>query len=138
MIIGAGSSKEAGFPTGLELRDHLARMLSLRFEYGGGQQSGDKQLGSYLRQLAQNDSGRANALLDAARSVARKLPQVTSIDALLSLLNDPNAISIAKMAITVAIAKSEANSAVMQIDMVSMRAGIFLRYRRRGTENSLI
>lgn len=113
-------------------------MLSLRFEYGGGQQSGDKQLGSYLRQLAQNDSGRANALLDAARSVARKLPQVTSIDALLSLLNDPNAISIAKMAITVAIAKAEANSAVMQIDMVSMRAGIFLRYRRRGTENSLI
>lgn len=111
LILGAGASKEAGFPLGLELRDQLTAMLSIVFS-SDRQLSGDRVLGRYLQSLTQDDEAKALRLLEAARMVSRKLPQVPSIDALLSILSDPDAVAIAKAAICVAISRAEGDSLV--------------------------
>lgn len=111
LVLGAGASKEVGFPLGLELRDTLATMMEIRYDWRTVT-SGDRQLGAFLMGLANRDQQMAQRLHDAALSVVDKLPQVSSIDALLSLLTNEDAVIVAKMAIVLAIARSEASSAV--------------------------
>ena len=41
IVIGAGASKEARLPTGVELRHKIAALLDIRFEFGSRKISGD-------------------------------------------------------------------------------------------------
>jgi len=49
-VIGAGASKEAGLPTGYELKSKISKLLDIRFDqFGSKQKSGDYQIMAALR-----------------------------------------------------------------------------------------
>ena len=108
-VIGAGASKDAGFPLGSELKDIIQEKLDIRFSRST-QVAGDRRLGRYIMDVANQDHPKAQAMQDAALMVVRKLPQVASIDTLLSLLENPDAVALAKMAIVSTISNAERSS----------------------------
>jgi len=48
-VVGAGASYEANLPTGNELKDRIAKLLDIRFEFDS-QKSGDYEIQQALRQ----------------------------------------------------------------------------------------
>ena len=80
-IFGAGASKEAGLPTGVELKKQISSMLDIRFDHRD-QKSGDYVITQALRDLVKTEDGRRgdiNPYLHQAWHIRDALPLAISI-----------------------------------------------------------
>lgn len=81
LIVGAGASKEFGLPVGSELKQRIASLLDIRFDYNQ-QKSGDHQIRAALEAAVRQPDGRRdiNPHLHAAWRIRDAMPQAISID----------------------------------------------------------
>src|SRR5690348_6534950 len=80
IIVGAGASKELGLPIGCELKQKIAKLLDIRFDFRD-QKSGDHYICSALRLVAhQYALPDINPFLQAAWMIRDAMPQAISID----------------------------------------------------------
>lgn len=78
-VVGAGASYEAGLPTGFELKEHISRLLDIRYDFR--QKSGDYFIDAALRQLREREGSRdINGLLAKRWSIRDNLHSAISID----------------------------------------------------------
>ena len=83
IIVGAGGSKEAGLPIGIELTANIANRVDIRFSEFNGQSSGDHEITAALNSHATDVDGRPgdiNSYLDACGRIRDAMPQAISID----------------------------------------------------------
>ena len=106
-IVGAGASKEASLPTGVELKSQIASLLDIT------QTSGDQEIAAALRYQARLNSNPQNTgpYFLAARQVRDAMPQGISIDNFIEAHSGNKNIEIcAKLAIARAILVAETKS----------------------------
>jgi hypothetical protein len=113
-VIGAGASKEAGLPTGDELKSKIAKLLDIRFPDRYNQKSGDYIICDALRHLVKSPDGRSgdiNPYLHEAWHVVKAMPQAISIDNFIDTHRDNTKIAICgKLAIVKSILDAEKHS----------------------------
>jgi hypothetical protein len=113
-VIGAGASKEVGLPTGLELKDTIAQLLNIKFEYGVKQVSGDYLIKESLSRHVNKIEGPGKSIdeyLHAAYHIVDALPQAISIDNFIDTQRGNDKISLCgKLAIVRSILQSEKRS----------------------------
>jgi hypothetical protein len=111
-ILGAGSSKEIGIPTGGELKALIADLLDIHFDDFGGQPRGDRLIGEAIRLSAQQQGSRdANPYFHAARRITDGMPLASSIDEFINVhRNDKNVELCGKLAIVKSILDAERGS----------------------------
>lgn len=110
LILGAGSSQEAGLPVGEELKKHVAQMLDIRFAESGRLQSGDASIVDAVRHHIHPDRN-PNPHRHAACRIAAAMPQAISIDNFLDAHKDDEKIQICgKLAIVQGILAAERRS----------------------------
>lgn len=120
LVIGAGASKEAGLPLGLELKSRIAKALDIRFDISGTSRiSGDQKIESALRIITQGPNGMRgdiNPHLYACWSIRDAMPQAASIDNYIDAHRDNNLIAeCGKLAIAISILEAESNC-LLRID----------------------
>lgn len=110
-ILGAGSSKEVGMPTGDELKNIIHEKLNFRFDWSK-QESGDRKIPEQLRQYVASIGQRdTNSYYEAARTIKKALPLSISIDNVIEAYNhDSNAELMGKVSIVSSILGAEQNS----------------------------
>ena len=110
-VIGAGASKEANLPTGLELKNTIAQLLDIRFPDGYTQKSGDFTIYEALRHFVKeenNQNGDINSYLHEAWHVTSAMPQAISIDNFIDTHRDNAKIALCgKLAIVKSILDAE-------------------------------
>jgi hypothetical protein len=111
-ILGAGSSKEANLPTGIELAPQISKLLDIRFEDGGRRVgTGDQIIEQSLRTIAQRQGRNANELFRKCRQIGAGIGYTTSIDNYINLhADDPDIALCGKIAIVRAILQAEHGS----------------------------
>jgi hypothetical protein len=114
-IIGAGASREVGFPLGLELKQTISTLLDIRFADGFRQLSGDHDITETFRHIARGDAARRgdiNPLLHVCWLIRDAMPQAMSIDNFLDAHNEnSDLVWCGKLAIAQAILQAEKQSA---------------------------
>ena len=112
-IVGAGASREAGLPTGHKLKETIADLLDMRFDFSE-QISGDDYICDALRiyvsqpEIQEKD---INPYLHAARRIRDAMPQAISIDSFIDTHNGDKKIELCgKLAIVRSILDAERNS----------------------------
>lgn len=81
IVVGAGASKECNLPTGLELKNVIARLLDIRFERGFRMNSGDPCICDAISTFVERTGSRnINPHLRAAWRIRDAMPQAISID----------------------------------------------------------
>lgn len=114
-IVGAGASKEANMPTGLELRGLIARALNIHTNLSEVV-SGDAQILEALSIVARTGqpySENLESFRNAAQRIRRALPQAMSIDSYIDSHSGDKEIELCgKLAIVKTILKAEAKSTV--------------------------
>lgn len=110
-ILGAGSSKEIGMPTGDELKDRIHEKLSFRFDMGR-QEAGDRIIAEQLRRYVVSKGEREmTAYYEAAHTIKKALPLSISIDNVIEAhSHDPHAELMGKVSIVSSILGAELNS----------------------------
>src|SRR5258707_10670754 len=78
-IVGAGASQEADLPTGVQLRDTIAKKLDLTFN-PASPSKGDPDIASELRNYAQRTNTDASTYFREAGKIRDAMPQAISID----------------------------------------------------------
>lgn len=113
IVVGAGASKEAGLPTGQELKTHIVNLLDIRFDWRE-QKSGDPTICEALRlhvkqtEPASND---INPHLRAAHHICDAMPQAISIDNFIDAHSEDKKIELCgKLAIVRSILHAEKQS----------------------------
>ena len=111
IVVGAGASSECKFPTGLELKTEIARLLDLKFT-GFEMASGDALIWEAIRIQVQNEGTRDfNPYLTAGRRIRDAMPQAISIDNFIDCHAGSKHLEICgKLGIARAILQSERNS----------------------------
>lgn len=114
-VIGAGASKEAGLPTGDDLKKKIAHLLDIRFDmFGHRQESGDTTIKDALQLIVQHDHmhpGKINTYLHEAWHIRDALPQALSIDNFIDSQSGNEKLSICgKLAIIRSILEAEKDS----------------------------
>lgn len=113
-VIGAGASKEANLPTGLELKSKIAQLLDIRFPDGYNQNGGDFTITEALRALTRDENGRngdINPYLHEAWHIRDAMPQSISIDNFIDTHRDNQKIALCgKLAIVQSILEAEKKS----------------------------
>ena len=113
IVIGAGASKEAGLPTGYELKDKISNILDIRFKYGGEQISGDSYIYNAIQELVQRKfvDLDINPYLMEAWKIRDAMPQALSIDNYLDAHQGNDKLELCgKLAITRSILGAERDS----------------------------
>ena len=122
LVLGAGASREAGLPTGSELKPKIASALDIRYRSGREMVSGDRLIAQALMILTENQ-GRpqdVNAYLHTARLISGAMPQAESIDNFINSHKKDNRVAeCGKIAIAKCILDAEASS-YMHIDHSNM------------------
>jgi hypothetical protein len=111
-ILGAGASFEARLPTGDQLRDKIASLLDMSFEFGD-QKKGDLIIADAIRIQAKrtNDPKRGSTYVQAAQRIKSGMQYAISIDNYLHQhRNDKEAEFCGKLAIVRAILDAEHGS----------------------------
>jgi hypothetical protein len=112
-IIGAGASKEAGLPTGVELKQKISNMLDIRFDHYD-QKSGDYSITQALRNLVQTEDGQRgdiNPYIHQAWHIRDALPMAISIDNFIDSQRENEEIKLlGKLAIIKSILEAEQTS----------------------------
>lgn len=112
-VLGAGSSFEAGMPTGSELKEKISSSLSLRTDNFGRMEGGDDTIRTALYAKGQQpgSSHSVNDYYQAARRISTAMPQAPSIDNFIdSHRSNPTIAAVGKLAIASAIIKAEQGS----------------------------
>ena len=114
-VIGAGASKEANLPTGVELKSQIAQLLDIQFGRGGYQQeTGDFIISNALEEHVKNADGRRgdiNPYLYEAWHIRDALPLAISIDNFIDSQSGNDRLALCgKLAIVRAILEAEENS----------------------------
>lgn len=114
-IIGAGASKEANLPTGIELKEKIMDLLNIKFDrFGGDVEEGDYVIAQAMKILSSKPiqpTSSIQALFNASHQIKNSLPQAISIDNLIHMRKDDKNIEICgKMAIVRAILTAEKKS----------------------------
>jgi hypothetical protein len=79
-VVGAGASREAGLPTGAELKRIIASKLDIKYRYGYELISGNPEIAEALREQAQQNGQDPNLFLHEAHKISDAMPQAISID----------------------------------------------------------
>jgi hypothetical protein len=112
-IIGAGASKEANLPTGIELKSEISHLLDIRFD-NYKQNHGDYLITNALREHVKNPDGRngdINPFIQEARHIRDALPLAISIDNFIDAHKENEKIALCgKLAIVRSIIKAERRS----------------------------
>lgn len=109
VVIGAGASKEADLPLGVELKSRISRLTTFIFEYGGFQ-DGDYDFYNELRRAPQFSQQTENLRVACAK-VSRGINFVSSVDSFLEIHGvDPDIQICTKAAIAQIILKAEGSS----------------------------
>ena len=125
MIVGAGASKEFGLPVGSELKQKIASLLDIRFDFNQ-QKSGDYQIRSALEFAVRQPDGRRdiNPHLHAAWRIRDAMPQAISIDNFIDNHQGDEKIELCgKLAIVKSILDAEKRSKIY-VDPSNNRNGI--------------
>jgi len=113
-IVGSGASKEAGLPTGYELKEKIANLLNIIFKDGYTQSGGDRQICEAIRiHVKQSEINKRdiNPYLHAAWRIRDAMPQAISIDNFIDTHNDDKKIELCgKLAIVLSILDAERSS----------------------------
>ncbi len=112
-VLGAGSSFEAGMPTGSELKGKISSSLALKVDNFSRMAGGDDTIREALYAKGQGP-GSAHSVNDyyqAARRICTAMPQAPSIDNFIdSHRSNPTIATVGKLAIASAILKAERGS----------------------------
>ena len=114
-VVGAGASKEAGLPTGNELKAKIAEKLCFKFdEFGSKQLAGDSEiLGTLKKHVAAliTFPNEINSYVHAGQRIANAMPQAISIDNFIDSHQGDEKIELCgKLAIVKSILEAEKNS----------------------------
>jgi hypothetical protein len=114
VVIGAGASKEAGLPTGTELKATIATLLDIQLESGHRVRRGDALIFEALIARASSDpalKAKVGSLLAAARQISEAMPYAISIDNFLDAHRENEKIELCgKLAIVRSILDAERKS----------------------------
>jgi hypothetical protein len=147
-VIGAGASKEAGLPTGHELKTTISKLLDIRFEHWN-QISGDKSIKSSLDYIVKNGDENLDSInpyLHEAWHIRDALPLAISIDNFIDSQRNNKKIAICgKLAITKAILEAERASKLYfkptgtqpEINLSSLEQTWYLPFFQLLTENCI-
>lgn len=123
MVIGAGASKEVGFPTGAELKDQIAERLDFRFSneivsYRRKRLGGDDEIFDTLSRRSHSEGQQGvQHYLDAARLIREAMPTAKSIDHFLNSHKGNKYVEICgKLAIAKSILQAEHTSKLFVSD----------------------
>jgi hypothetical protein len=125
LIVGAGASKEFGLPLGSELKQKIASLLDIRFDFNQ-QKSGDYQIRSALESAVRQPDGHRdiNPHLHAAWRIRDAMPQAISIDNFIDNHQGDEKIELCgKLAIVKSILNAEKGSKIF-VDPSNNRNGI--------------
>lgn len=125
LIVGAGASKELGLPVGSELKQKIASLLDIRFDFHQ-QKSGDYQIRSALESAVRQPDGQRdiNPHLHAAWRIRDAMPQAISIDNFIDNHQGDEKIELCgKLAIVKSILDAEKGSKIY-VDPSNNRNGI--------------
>lgn len=144
-VIGAGASKEAGLPTGEELKKDISELLNLRWHHGM-QVSGDSVIAEAIS--CSRKAGGKNKIyketIMSACQISHALPLAISIDNFIDAHRDnKNIIFCSKLAIVSAILAAECKSLLYfkndkgeaSINFDALQDTWYLRFFRIITEN---
>jgi len=112
-IIGAGASKEANLPTAQELKQTIANLLDLYFEYDSRHMNGDYDIYQAINIHIHNKFTNVDITpyIHAALHICKAMPQSISIDNFIDTHKDDKKIELCgKLAIVKAILEAERNS----------------------------
>ena len=113
-VVGAGASEEARLPTGHKLKSIISDKLSITYEHGNTQITGDREIVKALRQYVKQENGQPgdiNPYLDAGWRISEAMPQAISIDNFIEAHEGDEKIELSgKLAIVRAILEAEHNS----------------------------
>lgn len=111
IVVGAGASKEAGLPTGQELRTRISNLLRFRFEHSR-LKSGDYPVYESLKlHVNRSESSDANPYFRASNHISEAMPQAISIDNFIDAHNGDDKIELCgKLAIVRSILDAERHS----------------------------
>lgn len=115
LIVGAGASKELGLPVGSELKQKIASLLDIRFDFNQ-QKSGDYQIRSALESAVRQPDGRGdiNPHLHAAWRIRDAMPQAISINNFIDNHQGDEKIELCgKLAIVKSILDAEKSSKIL-------------------------
>ena len=113
IVVGAGASKEYSFPIGIELKQHIVKLLDIRFEHGSRQHTGDHLIMEAFRHICRTANEHANEYLHACWRIRDSLSQAPSIDQFIhTQRGDTRIETCGKLAIVRAILKAEAASSL--------------------------
>lgn len=110
-IVGAGASYELGFPLGATLKDDIAKMVDIRFEYGSQLAGGDHSIQEALHSSYRRAGLDPNTAYKAGRAMKERLPLAISIDNYLEAHStDEHANAVGKLGIAKAILEAESKT----------------------------
>jgi hypothetical protein len=110
-VLGAGSSAEAGLPTGAGLIAKIRDLVDLQFDYSDRRTSGDPAIVDALARLGRAEGNRTNDYYRAARRLRDGVTLSTSIDTFIDRHRDDNELKVCgKLAIVRAILHEERKS----------------------------
>ncbi len=116
-VVGAGASREAGLPTGDELRPIIADKLNLKYDWTSdplSPKSGDRAIAGALFQYSRQTQQDMNTFLPEAWKISEAMPQAISIDNFMDAHSDNFGIQLCgKLSIVQAILEAETNSKLM-------------------------
>lgn len=144
-VVGAGASFEANLPTGNELKDRIAGLLDMRFEFNT-QNSGDYEIQQALRQHTHEDRSlkTLNSYLHECRHISENMPLAISIDNFIDSERGNEKLALCgKLAIVKSILKAERNSSLYfdrnrserRFNFSSLENTWYLSFFRTLTEN---
>lgn len=115
LVVGAGASKEFGLPIGSELKQNIASLLDIRFDWNQ-QKSGDYRIAEALRLAVRQPgefNGDINPHLKAAWRIRDAMPQAISIDNFIDNHQGDEKIELCgKLAIVKSILDAERSSTI--------------------------
>jgi hypothetical protein len=113
-VIGAGASKEAGLPTGDQLKTHISRLLSVRendFHNASFEDNLLFQALHVLSRTSEKPNGDIKPYINAAKHLCDALPQARSIDSFIdSQPENEHIANCGKLGILRSILEAEKNS----------------------------
>ncbi len=130
-IIGAGASAEVGLPTGFQLKNKIAELLTFIFPGGSSPSSGDLCIYEAIKRHVRARGINLNEVNDhlrAAQHISKALPQAISIDNLMDSLNGDEFIElVGKLAIARSILMAEQESKLYIIKQNVLKDRLRLR-----------
>jgi hypothetical protein len=122
-VIGAGASKEAGLPTGEELKSKISKLLDIKFGRFNSLESGDNKIVEALK-LHAGDTKKIEPFMDAVWRITDALPLAISIDNFIDTHRGNDKIALCgKLAIVRSILEAESKSK-LNFDRLKANANI--------------